>query len=264
MNSCLYRCDVRHKRLSPKQHTFKYRVFMFLLDIDEVDDICSENPLISRNSTGLYEFRDSDHYQEEGKNLRESIESYLYEQGIEKPIGKIRIVTNLRFFGHVFNPVSFYFIESTDGNPLGAIAEVGNTFKEQKLFFLSVGTFDRGAYRSNQKKNFYVSPFSDLDTLFRFALKEPGEKLAISINEQQHGAIYFQSLLSGQRELLTKTSLTGETIRFPFLTLKVVLGIHWQALRLFLKGVRHRKKSDHPELQTGIRTRFTDADHPAR
>ncbi|MEM9159309.1 MAG: DUF1365 domain-containing protein [Verrucomicrobiota bacterium] len=249
MNSCLYRCQLSHKRLKPKYHRFRYDLFMFHIDLDELDQLDSNFTLIRRNAFSPYEFRDSDHFQIGDKDLKSSIIEYARQQGLKDEIGKVTLVTHLRTWGHIFNPVSFYFLEDSKGKGLGAIAEVANTFMEQKMFFISSSCLTRNAYRDSQDKNFYVSPFSELDTRFHFQLAPPSENLAIAINESQEGDVFFYSSLTGKRVPLTDAALFAYSLKFPLITLKVIGGIHWNALLLFLKKVPFFRKSHNPELQ---------------
>lgn len=253
MNSRLYNCKVTHNRLRPKQHRFSYRIFMFYIDIDEIDTISKKVRLFGHNSFNLYSLNDQDHAQEGKSSIRGNIEQYLANQGISDRVGKIYLLTHLRTWGHIFNPVSFYFIQDEQGEPMCSIAEVANTFKEQKLFLLDQETNRQGEYRKTEDKLFYVSPFSDLDTKFAFILKEPDERLAISINQSDSESTFFYSSLVGEQKPLTNRQLIAYSFKFPFVTLGVLWGIHWQALKLWMKGIRARKKAENPELQVGSR-----------
>lgn len=259
VNSCLYRSVVAHRRTAPKRHAFKYRIFMCYLDLDELDELDSRFRLFGRNRFAPYEFRDSDHYQLDGLTLREGIERYARENGIEPPIGSIRLLTHLRTWGHVFNPVSFYFLFGTEGEPLGSIAEVGNTFNEQKLYLLPAN--GNGASNGSRAKRFYVSPFSDLDTTFHFRLSPPGDRLRLAIDQSQASSVYFRSAISGMRSEFSDTRLLGYLIRFPAITVSILFAIHWQAFLLYLKGIRARRKADNEHLQTEVRPRFVPPKH---
>ena len=125
MNSCLYKSQVMHRRTSPKRHAFKYGLFMFLLDLDELDEIGKGFNLIGLNRFAPFEFRDADHYDPNEIGLKNSIQQYVAENGISRPIGRIQLLTHLRTWGHLFNPVSFYFVSDNEGQPLCSIAEVG-------------------------------------------------------------------------------------------------------------------------------------------
>lgn len=248
MNSCLYKAEVMHRRTAPKRHAFKYGLFMFYIDLDEIDLLDRRFNFIGHNRFAPYEFRDGDHYNPSKTDLKTSIKTYLKEQGIEESIGKIHLLTHLRTWGHLFNPVSFYFVTDVSGKPVCSIAEVGNTFKEQKLF-ISRSQLD-GQSRSDSVKNFYVSPFSELDTQFHFKIATPGQQMRIAISQSKNGETYFNSALSGTKRPLTGRALLMSALQFPLLTLKIVGAIHWQALLLHLKGVPYFRKSENPHLQT--------------
>jgi len=237
-----------HRRTAPKKHAFKYRLFMFYLDLDEIGQLDKRFSFIGHNRFAPYEFRDSDHYNPTQTDLKSSISNYIREQGVGKPVGKIYLLTHLRTWGHVFNPVSFYFVEDPQGIPLCTIAEVGNTFNEQKLF-LSPADVD-GRSREDVVKNFYVSPFSELDTHFHFKIATPRERMRITISQSKNGEQYFSSALTGSRRPLNARALVSSALRFPFLTFQIVGAIHWQALLLHLKGVPHYRKAENPHLQT--------------
>ena len=249
MKSCLYRSEVMHRRTSPKKHAFKYGVFMFYLDLDELDELGERFNLVSRNRFAPYEFRDTDHYNPNEVGIRKSIIDYVSENGYNQPIGSIFLLTHLRTWGHLFNPVSFYFVEDNEGKPICSIAEVANTFNEQKLFHIPCDSSGKAV--DAQIKNFYVSPFSELDTLFHFRLHSPGDRLRVAIDQSQNGETYFRSALVGKKRPLSDRALTLSACRFPFLTLKIVGAIHWQAFLLYLKGVPFHRKSANPEKQTG-------------
>ena len=241
-----------HHRLEPLRNKFVYSVYMVYLDLDEIDRLHAELRLFSRNRRNIFEFRDSDHMSVVPGNVRENIHAYLRKQGVSDEPGKIFLLTHLRTFGHVFNPVSFYFCFTKEGAPLCAIPEVGNTFGEQKVFYLGNEAWGSNGFRKTMQKYFYVSPFIDLDTSFDFDLKVPGERLLVRIDDIQDGKKFFLSSLSGSRRELTDAALGLEMFRIPFVTLKVLALIHIQALKLWLKKLPFRKKEERPDLQKEV------------
>ncbi|MHB1050389.1 MAG: DUF1365 domain-containing protein [Bacteroidota bacterium] len=251
MNSSLYECHVMHHRLEPLRNRFVYKVFMFALDLDETGMLHTTMRLFSRNRRNVFQFREKDHLDFGKPTLKENINEYLRRQGIELNNGKIILVTNLRTFGYIFNPVSFYFCFDASGAPVCAIAEVGNTFGEMKPYLLGPQERTENGFRLVTKKLFYVSPFLDLDATFDFQLNIPGEKMQIIINDYKDEKKIFLSSVTGVRKPLTDARLLWYTVRFPFVTLKVITLIHWQALKLVLKKLPYLKKDDHPELQQG-------------
>lgn len=259
MNSCLYKAKVMHHRLAPKQHRFHYNVFMFYLDLDEIDLLHKRLKWMSRNRFNLFNFRDKDHLQLPGhnpaasNNIRSHIAAYLLQQGINIGNGRIMLLTNLCTLGYQFNPVSFYFCYGEDGQPLCSVVEVGNTFGEMKPYFLGRDAKTAIGFKLNTAKYFYVSPFIDMDTNFDFDLPLPDEKLQLRIDDfDKQGDRFFISTLSGVRKPLTDANLLLYFISFPLITLKVIGLIHWQALKLWLKKLPYHKKDAHPDLQREV------------
>jgi DUF1365 family protein len=255
MNSCLYECSVMHHRLSPKEHYFRYRIFMFALDLDEVEQVAQRVPLFSRNRPNLYAFRDRDHLTLPGRetaSTRENVIEFLRQNGIGFPEnGRITLVTLPRVFGYIFNPVSFYFCHDTSGAPLCAVVEVGNTFGEMKPYLLPSPS-DENSFRLVAPKHFYVSPFSPLDLAFDFKLRVPGEQLEIHIDDREGDRRVLLSSLTGRRVPLTTAQLAWFTIKYPFITLKVIALIHWHALLLWAKRLPCYRKSADRNLQRDV------------
>ncbi len=252
MNSCLYECTVMHHRLAPKKHRFVYKIFMFYLDLDELDDVAERTTLISHNRFNIFNFRDDDHLMFSKETVKENFAEYLRSKGVDPKGKKIFLLTHLRTFGHIFNPVSFYFCFDGYGTPVCAIPEVGNTFGEMKAFFLGSEEMKNGTFRHEETKYFYVSPFVDIDTRFDFQLKVPDEKLDIRIDDIQEGKKFLLSSLVGKKKKLTDAALIWYSIRFPLITLKVIGLIHWQAFLLYLKKIPYHKKSHDLHLQQGV------------
>lgn len=252
MNSCMYTCTVMHYRLAPLKNRFVYKVFMFYLDLDEVDQLDRTMKLFSRNRFNLFALFDRDHLTMSGNTIKANIVEYLQAKGIELGNGKIFLLTNLRTLGHVFNPVSFYFCFDENGTPICVIPEVGNTFKELKPYLLTKDSLEGTTFRQRVRKYFYVSPFVDLDATFDFHLRVPETKLQIRIDDYQEDKRFLLSSLVGDRIPLTDSRMFRSFLRVPFVTLKVIGLIHYQAAKLFLRKLAYHKKSDQPDLQKGV------------
>lgn len=247
-----------HDRLEPKRNRFGYSVFMFYVDLDELDDLAKKHWLISRNRFNLFSFRDRGHIQlptdnpDQTKLIREQIIAYLAENGVDYDGGKIMLLTNFNTLGYNFNPVSFYYVYNQQDEPVCAVVEVQNTYREMKPYFLGREQFDGKKFHLNTTKYFYVSPFIDHDTQFDFNLGLPDQHLGIGIDDYKEGKRFFISTLTGERKKLTSLRLLGYVFRFPLIPLQVMTLIHWQALKLWLKKLPFHKKNDHQELQRDI------------
>jgi DUF1365 family protein len=252
-----------HNRMSPKKHRFHYNVFLFCIDIDKIDEDFHRISFVRRNKFSLFSFYDKDHLElpvasdAKKENLpastvRDNLNIYLRQNGVEKLPSRVLLITNLRLLGYVFNPVSFYFCYDENDQPVCAVAEVSNTFKEMKLYFLGKDHFDGKQFHLRTKKYFYVSPFIDHDAEFDFSLELPAEKLNIRIDDYKNEERFFISTLTGKRKELTSARLVGYFFRFPFITLQIIFLIHWNAFLLWMKKFHYHKKGEHKELQRDV------------
>lgn len=265
MHSCLYECQVMHARFSPRAHRFNYRLFLFALDLDELETLAGRLLLFSLNRQTPYRFNQADYLpiQEDLHNaspanphsalrtphsLKGRVVAHLAKHGIDLTGGRVLLVTLPRVLGYQFNPVSFYFCYDRTGAPVTAIAEVTNTFREMKPYLLgpetrSTTASGQSVFRKQEPKHFYVSPFSDVDVAFDFKLTAPGDRLSVQIDDYAGGQRTLTSTLAGPRRALTDRTLAWFTVKYPLLTLRVIALIHWHALRLYLKKVPWFRKS---------------------
>ena len=264
MNSRLYKATVMHNRKEPKTHRFNYSVFMFYVDLDEIDLLAKKHFMFSRNKFNFFSFRDREHLQlplekpDQTKSTKQHILEYLRLHNITNANGKIMLLTGMNVLGYNFNPVSFYFCYDKMDQPVCAIAEVSNTFREMKPFLLSNEMFDGTSFHLNTTKYFYVSPFFDHDSNFDFSLAVPGEKLNIRIDTIKEGRRVFISTLTGKEQPLTSANLLWYAIRFPLIPLRIMFLIHWNAFILWLKKIPLHKKADDSDLQRDIFKKFQD------
>jgi DUF1365 family protein len=241
-----------HHRLAPKEHRFSYRIFMFYLDLDELDAITAGAGLFRRNRPGLFSFHDADHLDESAGSTKDKVLAYLAQHGVHLPWdARIMLLTLPRVFGYVFNPVSFYFCFDGTGAPACAVAEVGNTFGEKKLYLLpELNAGDH--FRLVTPKNFYVSPFSPIDLDFDFKLRIPAETLEVHVDDRLGDERTLLSALTGRRAPLTAGRLAWFAVKYPLVTLWVITLIHWNALLLWLKRVPFYAKEARPDLQRDV------------
>ena len=252
MNSCLYECSVYHKRLRPKVREFRYRIFMFALDLDELDAVARKIPFFSRNRWNCYSFNDADHLNVGYRTVKENVITYAKSEGASFPEGsRIVLVTLPRVLGYIFNPVSFYFCYDAMGKAVWSVAEVGNTFREMKPYFVGDRNAE-GVFHRRATKHFYVSPFMDLNLEFDFRLAAPGDMLNVHIDDFDTEGVMLTSHLGGIRKPLTTRSLLWMTLKYPFITVKVISLIHWQAFKIWLARIPHHAKAARPEDQRGV------------
>ena len=242
--SCLYDGQVMHCRLRPVRHRFVYDVFSLLLDIDELGALHRRLRLFSHNRFNLFSFADRDHGPRDGSPLRPWIEAQLASRGIDLEGGRVFIHCLPRLLGYVFNPLSLYWCYDCGGALRAIVYEVKNTFGEQHAYVLPVPAAHAAGAPVHQRvrKDFHVSPFIAMEAEYRFNLRAPEERLSILIRETDAGGDLLLATQTGRRQALADRTLLRACFRFPLVTLKVIGAIHWQALKLWLKGVRlHRR-----------------------
>lgn len=258
MNSSLYKATVMHHRLAPKKHRFHYNVFMFYIDLDEIPVLKKKLLFFSHNRFNVFSFRDKEHLQlpidkpDTGKSTKQHLISYLKENGIDASACRIMVLTNLNILGYNFNPVSFYFVFQQNGQPLCSVAEVGNTFGEMKPYLLTEADLNNNTFQLNTTKYFYVSPFFNHDAHFDFKLTIPDDALKIRIDTLDKEERVFISTLTGIKKPISNWTLLWYSIRFPFLTLKIIILIHWNALLIWRKKIPYHKKNDQLNLQKDV------------
>lgn len=243
----LYPSRVMHRRLVAPLYRFVYKVFYVLWDLDRLDEAVAGTRLVSRNRFNVLSFRDRDHG--DGKTpLRAWAETLLQQAGVSLDGGRIRLLAFPRLFGFAFNPISLWYCEHRDGSLRAVIAEVRNTFGEKHCYLLASGGEPLPYQQPLDKdKCFHVSPFFDLVGRYRFTLEEPGERLRVLIHETRDGVPILDATLAGERRPLSDAAVLRQVLAMPLMTLKVVAGIHWEALKIWLRGARFHPKPALPE-----------------
>jgi uncharacterized protein len=256
MNSSIYRASVFHKRVQPKRF-FKYKIFWFHVFLDELDELKKRFRFFSYNRFNLYNFKDLDHFSyPKGayhQTLAESVKAYVKDQGEEwESDFRISIITNLRTLGYNFNPVSFIYIWKGETCKY-CIVEIGNTFNEQKPFFLKELKTERNQFVEKHQKLFYVSPFFAHDLYFEFNIGVPNQKLKISINDvdEKSEKVFFTGV-DGIKQKLSAFTLFKSFLSIPMIPLYVITQIHFQAFILWFKKVPYFRKNEFVELQQDI------------
>ncbi|MBD3403756.1 DUF1365 family protein [candidate division GN15 bacterium] len=239
--SALYVGKIRHRRFLPKSNEFRYRLFMAYLDLDELDNLLPESVLWSRHRPALVRFRREDYFGDPQKPLGTAIRDEVEARSGQRPSGPIRMLTHLRYFGHCFNPVSFYYCFDREGTRVETIvADITNTPWNERYAYILTPKLDKGEggmHRYIMPKVFHVSPFMEMDHEYDWRFSEPGDKLWVHFENWQKGAKSFDASLTLSRRPFDRAGLTRAVARFPLMTVKVISAIYWQALRLFIKRV---------------------------
>ena len=241
MHSCLYRGSVRHRRHEPAGHAFRYKLALLYLDLDEVETVFAGRWSWSAGERRApVRWHRADHYGDPGRDLRECIRELVFERSGVVTRGPIRLLTNPRYLGHGFNPVSFYYCFDASGTRLDAIvAEINNTpWGERHCYVLPQAANRDAPDRLHFKfgKDFHVSPFLPMDMDYDWRFTQPGDGLAVHMENRQCDRLVFDATLNLRREPISGTSLARALARHPFMTGKVVAAIYWNALRLWLKS----------------------------
>jgi DUF1365 family protein len=245
-----------HRRLRPRSYEFEHRIMMLYVDLDELPLIDRRTRLLSHNRGNLYSVREDDYVPTGTQgDLKARVSEFLRERALPLPArSRITLLTLPRVLGYIFNPISIYFCSDESGTALCAIAEVGNTYRETKLFLLprAADAAHGARFQLRVPKEYYVSPFSSLDICFDFDCLLPGQSLQVHIEDWDGEGKLLISHLHGQRLPLSDAQLLRFAVKFPALTLKVITLIHWHALRLALKRVPWHRKAQHLELQRDV------------
>jgi hypothetical protein len=248
----LYFGDVMHARLKPVGHRFSYRVMSLLVDLDRLDEADRKSSLFGVNRAALYSFHEADHGERDGSSLRAYAQARASDHGISLADGRVWLLCYPRLLGYSFNPLSIYFCHGADGTLALIIYEVRNTFGEMQSYMLPVrpGEISAAGVRQEQDKLFYVSPFVGMGTRYRFRISPPGEEVRLRILEVDAEGPLLAATFSGSRQALTTRALLHAFVTLPLVTLKIIGAIHWEALRLWLKGVKLVPKPDSASAKT--------------
>lgn len=242
LNSSIYSGWVTHSRRSPRAHSFRYRVWWMLIDLDELSNVDRSVSLFSHNRFNLFSLHDSDYGHGSGP-LREYVDERLSEAHLTHAGARIELLTMPRLCGYAFNPLSIYFCYDPAGRVAAVIYEVHNTFGERHSYVIEATGARSGTLHQVIQKSFYVSPFLDMNLTYQFRLRAPGEDVAVAIRgSETANEPVIHTALHGRRMRLSSAALLRRCISHPLLTLKVIGAIHWEALRIFRKGIHIRPR----------------------
>lgn len=253
--AALYVGEVMHARLKPIGHRFSYRVMSLLIDLDRLADADRQSSLFCVNGAALYSFHEADHGQRDGSSLRAWAQLRATERGIDLTGGRVLLLCYPRLLGYAFNPLSVYFCYRADGELALLIYEVRNTFGDIYPYVLPVtsGEISDAGVRQQQDKLFYVSPFIEMAMRYHFRVLPPDERVRLRILETDSEGPLLAATFNGSHRLLNTKELLRAFFALPLVTMKILAAIHWEALRLWLKGARLVPRKD-ASLNTGLAT----------
>jgi uncharacterized protein len=238
--AALYFGEVMHARLKPMGHRFSYRVVSLLIDLDRLDAADRQSPLFGVNRAALYSFNEADHGMRDGSSLRLYAQRCAAERGIDLTGGRVLLLCYPRLLGFTFNPLSAYFGYRAGGELALMIYEVRNTFGDIHAYVLPVkpDEISEAGVRQQQEKLFYVSPFIEMAMRYHFRVSPPDDSIKLRILETDREGPLLSATFHGRRRALTTAALLRSLFSLPLVTFKIVAAIHWEALRLWLKGAR--------------------------
>jgi len=238
--AALYIGDVMHARLKPVGHRFSYRVMSMLIDLDRLGEADLLSPLFGVNRRAAVSFHERDHGPRDGTSLRAFVQARSTECGVDLTGGRVLLLAYPRVFGYTFNPLSVYFGYDAAGKIAMMIYEVRNTFGDIHCYTLPVtpSSVTDAGIRQEQDKQFYVSPFIEMAMRYRFRVLPPGDVVKLRILETDAEGPLLVATFFGRRRPLASASLLHMLLVLPMVTAKIIAAIHWEALRLWLKGAR--------------------------
>ena len=241
MTSSIYNGTVIHKRFKPKEHFFKYSVFSFLIDLAELNHLNKKIKFFSYNKFNLLSFYEKDHGNRDGSSLITWVKKNLDDNNINSEDVNIKLLCYPRILGYVFNPLSVFYIYDIYGKLICILYEVKNTFGEQHTYIFKVEG-DKNLYQHNCSKKFHVSPFIEMNCKYFFRLLKPGEKISVIIDQYQADEKILYASQDGKRVDFNSKELIKSYIKHPLMTFKIILAIHFEAFKLWIKGIKYVRK----------------------
>jgi DUF1365 family protein len=254
IHSAIYAGSVVHTRLRPVRHRLRYRMFTLLLDLDEIPALSARLRWFSAEKFNLFSFSARDHLSGGAPSLRAEVENALAAAGIDAEGGQILLLAMPRVLGSVFNPLSLFYCHDRAGSLRAILYEVNNTFGERHSYLIPVSGKVATELRQACEKGFYVSPFMDMALDYRFRLVLPGARLAVAIDVRDSAGTVLTAGFTARRQELTDAALLAGFLRHPLLAAQVLGGIHWEAAKLWRKGLRLRPRPTPPAAAISIIT----------
>ena len=240
-NSYIYTGSVIHKRFKPKIHSFNYKVFSLLIDLSEIDLLNKNLKIFSYNKFNIISFFNKDHGPRDGSSLKNWVVNNLKKNNIETNDIQIKILCYPRIFGYVFNPLSIFYVYDKNSDLISILYEVKNTFGEQHTYIFKTKK-ENNLIQHVCKKKFHVSPFIQMNCVYFFRLLKPGNKISVIIDVQDpEGKILYTSQ-DGIKSELNNNNLITSYLKHPLMTFKIIMAIHFEAFKLWIKRIKFIKK----------------------
>ena len=240
INSCIYTGTVIHKRFKPKEHFFKYKVFSLFIDLSELEILSDKISFFSLNRFNLISFQEKDHGDRDGSSLVEWVKKNLKQNNINSENIKIKLLCYPRILGYVFNPLSIFFVYDNQEQLISILYEVKNTFGEQHTYIFKVE--NDNLLQHNCSKKFHVSPFIEMNCNYFFRILKPSEKISVVIDQYQLDEKILFASQDGKRVDFSSEELLKSYVKHPLMTFKIISAIHFEAFKLWLKGIKFIKK----------------------
>ena len=240
-NSFIYSGNVVHKRFKPKVHYFKYKVFSLLIDLSEIESMEKNLKIFSFNKFNIISFYNKDHGARDGSSIKDWVINNLKKNNIDTNDIKIKLLCYPRIFGYVFNPLSVFYIYDKNLNLISILYEVKNTFGEQHTYIFKTG-IRHNLLKHMCKKKFHVSPFIEMNCIYFFRLLKPGNKISVIIDQNDEDGKILYASQDGIKSDLTNVNLIKSYLKHPLMTFKIILAIHFEAFRIWTKGIKFIKK----------------------
>lgn len=241
LKSRIFSGQVKHQRYQTRQHGFSYKVFMMLAHVDEIDLLCSQNPFWSHNKKNVASFNDDDYLPAFKGSMRERVEQLLKDKNhsFDSNNGDIFILTNWRYFGFLINPITCFYCYNSNQELEYLILEVTNTPWNERINYVLPCDPKNKFQRLSFEKEMHVSPFYEMNMTYQLNNYKDDNQISLHLENIQKNQKVFEATLNLKSNVISTSSLSKVLAKHPFMTLKVAVGIYWQALKLWLKGVKY-------------------------